>query len=211
MLKKQKSQNTLSSKYMDTFDFFLIGDTNMGKTCLLNRYCTDFYSPYKKKRKKPEIFITSTANDNQEFKLQFWDILINEETLLLNKKIIQKSDGIIFVCAYDNKESLKRIMYWYRLLNPYTDLNNKEIVIFVNKNDLEDEIVIPDDDIKRMSNELKTDYYSMSAKTGKGVKKAFTQFTQRVICKIYNLNQNKYNDVMSTMSNEGKNKDCCII
>ena len=59
-----------------------------------------------------------------------------------------------------------------------------------------------------MSNELKTDYYSMSAKTGKGVKKGFGQFAQRVIYKVYNNNQNKYNDMMS---NEGKNKDCCII
>ena len=101
-------------------------------------------------------------------------------------------------------------MYWHKLLEPYIDLNNKEIVIFVNKNDLEDEIVIPDDDIKRMSNELKTDYYSMSAKTGKGVKKAFGQFAQRVIYKVYNINQNKNNDMISN-SNEGKNKDCCII
>ena len=208
MFKKQKNQNIQSSKYLDTFDFFLIGDTNMGKTCLLNRYCTDFYSSYKKKRKKPEIFIISTLNDNQNFKLQFWDILINEESIESNKKIIQKSDGIIFVCSYDNKESLNRIKYWYKLLNPYTDMNKKEIVLFVNKNDLEDEIVISDDDIKKMGIELKMDHYSVSAKTGKGVKKAFGEFIQRVISKVYNINQNHYSDMIS---NGGKNKDCCII
>ena len=180
----------------------------MGKTCLLNRYCTDFYSSYKKKRKKPEIFIISTLNDNQNFKLQFWDILINEESIESNKKIIKKSDGIIFVCSYDNKESLNRIKYWYKLLNPYTDMNKKEIVLFVNKNDLEDEIVISDDDIKKMGIELKMDHYSVSAKTGKGVKKAFGEFIQRVISKVYNINQNHYSDMIS---NEGKNKDCCII
>ena len=59
-----------------------------------------------------------------------------------------------------------------------------------------------------MSNELNIDYYSMSAKTGKGVKKAFGEFAQRVITKVYNNNQNKY---MDTMSTGGKNKENCFI
>ena len=208
IFKKQKTITATSSRHYDTFDFFLIGDASIGKTCLLNRFCNDFYSDYKKKKKKPEIFNVTTSNDNQEFKLQYWDFIFNEDTIESNKKIIEKSDGIIFVCSFDNKESLNRIMYWYKLLNKYTDLNKKEIVIFVNKNDLEDEIVISDDDIKKMSNELKTDYYAMSARTGKGVKKAFGTFAQRVIAKTYNIKKN-YDDLMT---NEGKNNNQnCII
>ena len=208
MFKKQKTLNIPSTKYYDTFDFFLIGDTNIGKTCLLNRYCYDFFSSYKKKKRKPEIFKISTVNDNKIIKLQFWDILFTEENIQSNKKIIDKSDGIIFVCTYDNKESLKRVIHWHKLLNSSTDLNKKGIVLFVNKNDLGDEIVVSDDDIRRLSNELNIDYYSMSAKTGKGVKKAFGEFSQRVITKVYNNNQNRYSE---TMSVGGKNKENCNI
>jgi GTPase involved in cell partitioning and DNA repair len=114
-----------------------------------------------------------------------------------NKRIIEKSDGIIFVCSFDNKESLNRIKYWHNLLNPYTDLTKKQIVIFVNKNDLEDEIEISDDDIKKISRELKSDYFMMSARTGKGVKKAFGTFAQRVITKTYNI-QSKYDDLTTS-------------
>ena len=206
MFKKQKTLNVPTSKFYDTFDFFLVGDTNIGKTCLLNRYCYDFYSAYKKKRRKTEIYKMSTTNDNLEFKLQFWDIVLTEDNIESNKKIIDKSDGIIFVCTYDNKDSLKRIMYWHKLLSPY--INNKQTSLFVNKNDLEDEIVVSDDDIKRIAYELNMDHYSMSAKTGKGVKKAFSDFSLRAIAKIYSNNQNKNSDLMST---EGKNKDCVII
>ena len=205
MFKKQKTLNVSTSKYYDTFDFFLVGDTNIGKTCLLNRYCYDFYSTYKKKKRKTDIFKISTTKDNLEFKLQFWDIVLTEENIVSNKKIINKSDGIIFVCTYDNKDSLKRIIYWHKLLNPY--IGKKHIALFVNKNDLEDEIVVSDDDIKRMSNELNMDCYSMSAKTGKGVKKAFGDFALRAISKVYS-NRNKNGDITST---DGKNKDCNII
>ena len=48
----------------------------------------------------------------------------------------------------------------------------------------------------------------MSAKTGKGVKKAFGEFAQRVITKTYNNSQNKYAE---TMSVGGKHKENCII
>ena len=207
MFKKQKTIIS-SSKYYDTFDFLLIGDSNTGKTCLLNRYCYDFYSSYKKRKRKPEIFKISTSKDNQEFKLQFWDFELTEENIESNKKIIQKSDGIIFVCSFTNKDSLKKVMHWHKLLNPIIDLTKKNIVLFVNKNDLEDEIVISEDDVKRICNELNTDYYSMSAKNGKGVKKAFGEFSQRVIYRVYSNNNSKYNEMLN---NEGKNKENCNI
>ena len=205
MFKKQKTLTTAPSRHYDTFDFFLIGDANIGKTCLLNRFCNDFYSSYKKKKKKPEVFNVSTS----KFKFQYWDFLFTEDTMESNKRIIEKSDGIIFVCSFDNKESLNRIKYWHNLLNPYTDLTKKQIVIFVNKNDLEDEIEISDDDIKKISRELKSDYFMMSARTGKGVKKAFGTFAQRVITKTYNI-QSKYDDLTT---NEGKNnnQNCLIL
>ena len=123
MLKKKK--NLPCSKYMDTFDYILIGDAEVGKTSLLNRFCYDFYSSYKKKKKRPEIFTISTINDNREFKLQFWDLPMNDNNIEDYKKILQKADGIIFVCSYNKKESLKRILIWNKLLSSHIDMSKK--------------------------------------------------------------------------------------
>lgn len=205
MMLKKKKQQIYSSKYADTFDFILVGDPDVGKTCLLYRFCYDFYSSYNKKRKKPEIFTISSLNNNQEFKIQFWDTQFTEDNIEKNKKIIQKSDGIMFVCSYNNKESLKKILFWHRLLSSHININNKQISVFVNKSDLEEEIEIPEDDIRRISNELNTDYYIMSAKTGKGVKKAFGEFIVRVISKVYNIS--KSNQIM----NGDEKANCNII
>ena len=205
MMLKKKKQQIYSSKYADTFDFILVGDPDVGKTCLLYRFCYDFYSSYNKKRKKPEIFTISSLNNNQEFKIQFWDTQFTEDNIEKNKKIIQKSDGIMFVCSYNNKESLKKILFWHRLLSSHININNKQISVFVNKSDLEEEIEIPEDDIRRISNELNTDYYIMSAKNGKGVKKAFGEFIVRVISKVYNIS--KSNQIM----NGDEKANCNII
>ena len=215
MLKKNKQAsitNINKSKYLDFFDFFLIGDENVGKTCLLNRYCNDYYSSYKKKKRKPEIFTISTLNNLLEYKVQFWDVqftLDNIESYYL--KLLKKSDGIIFVCSFDSKESLNNILNWYKALEKYDDLNKKQKILFVNKNDLEDGIQISDQDINQLCKELKIPNYKMSAKTGNGVKKGFAEFIHRAITKIYNYDINKATEIKQGNKNQDPNEKCFIL
>ena len=205
---KQSTLTNIKSKYVDIFDFFLIGDENVGKTCLLNRYCNDFYSSYKKKKRKPEIFTISTLNNLLEYKLQFWDIQINKENIDSNIKLLKKSDGIIFVCALNSKESLDNIINWYKLLEKYDDLNKKQKILFVNKNDLEEGIQISDQDVNELSKELKIPNFKMSARTGNGVKKGFAEFIHRAITKIYNYDITKSQEINN---NHDPNEKCIIL
>ena len=210
MFKKNKQTTLINnkSKYVDVFDFILIGDENVGKTCLLNRYCNDYYSSYKKKKRKPEIFTMSTLNNLLEYKLQFWDIQINEENIDSNIKLIKKSDGIIFVCALNSKESLDNIINWYKLLEKYDDLNKKQKILFVNKTDLEEGIQISDQDINKLCTELKIPNFKMSAKTGNGVKRGFAEFIHRAVIKIYNYDITKNGEINN---NHHPNEKCIIL
>ena len=207
-IKQGNLEGNNKKKYIDTFDFFLIGDENVGKTCLLNRYCNDFYTSYKKKKKKPEIFVLSTLNNYQEFKLQFWDLQFNQEDLYSNQEIIKKSDGIIYVCSLNSKQSLNNIIKWNKILEEYEDLSKKQKMIFVNKNDLDEGIEISEQDIKKLCNELNVASCKMSAKTGNGVKKGFTEFIHRAITKVYNYDSNRNKD---KKGKQGNNKEHCII
>ncbi len=207
-IKQGNLEGNNKKKYIDTFDFFLIGDENVGKTCLLNRYCNDFYTSYKKKKKKPEIFVLSTLNNYQEFKLQFWDLQFNQEDLYSNQEIIKKSDGIIYVCSLNSKQSLNNIIKWNKILEEYEDLSKKQKMIFVNKNDLDEGIEISEQDIKKLCNELNVASCKMSAKTGNGVKKGFTEFIHRAITKVYNYDSNRNKD---KKGKQGNNKEDCII
>ena len=214
MFKRNRSQtipNTNKPKYVDNFDFFLIGDENVGKTCLLNRYCNDYYSSYKKKKRKPEIFVISTLNNHLEYKLQFWDMQFTEDNMTTNERLIKKSDGIIFVCALNSKESLNNIIKWYKLLEDYDDLNKKQKILFINKNDLEEGIEINDQDINKLCTELKIPNFKMSAKTGNGVKKGFAEFIHRSITKIYNYENNKISGNTKQHNNSNDPNEKCFI
>ena len=140
----------------------------------------------------------------ENLNFQFWDLPMNDSNIEDYKKILQKADGIIFVCSYNKKESLKRILIWNKLLSSHVDMSKKNAALFVNKNDLEYDVEIPEDDIKRISNEINTDNYSMSAKTGKGVKKAFGGFVFRTISKAYS-------DISSSLNGQKANPNNCYI
>ena len=213
MFKKNKKTpltNINKTKYVDIFDYILIGDENVGKTCLLNRYCNDYYTSYKKKKKKPEIFTISTLNNLLEFKLQFWDINFTKDNIDSYEKIIKKSDGIIFVCALNNKDSLNNILNWYKLLQKYEDdIHKKQKILFVNKNDLEDGIQISDQDINQLCKDLQIANFKMSAKTGNGVKKGFAEFIHRSVTKIYNYEND--NILKQGNSSHDQNEKCILL
>ena len=212
MFKKNKKApltNINKTKYVDIFDYILIGDENVGKTCLLNRYCNDYYTSYKKKKKKPEIFTISTLNNLLEFKLQFWDINFTKENIDSYEKIIKKSDGIIFVCALNNKDSLNNILNWYKLLQKYEDdIHKKQKILFVNKNDLEDGIQISGQDINQLCKDLQIANFKMSAKTGNGVKKGFAEFIHRSVTKIYNYEND---NILKQGNNSHDQNEKCIL
>ena len=208
--KKTQLTNINKTKYVDIFDYILIGDENVGKTCLLNRYCNDYYTSYKKKKKKPEIFTISTLNNLLEFKLQFWDINFTKENIDSYEKIIKKSDGIIFVCALNNKDSLNNILDWHKLLQKYEDdIHIKQKILFINKNDLEEGIQISDQDINQLCKDLQIANFKMSAKTGNGVKKGFAEFIHRTVTKIYNYE----NDNIPKQGNNShdQNEKCILL
>ena len=208
--KKAQLTNINKTKYVDIFDYILIGDENVGKTCLLNRYCNDYYTSYKKKKKKPEIFTISTLNNLLEFKLQFWDINFTKENIDSYEKIIKKSDGIIFVCALNNKDSLNNILDWHKLLQKYEDdIHKKQKILFINKNDLEEGIQISDQDINQLCKDLQIANFKMSAKTGNGVKKGFAEFIHRSVTKIYNYE----NDNIPKQGNNShdQNEKCILL
>ena len=173
----------------DSFNFFLVGESNVGKTCLLEQFCKEICPSHKKKRKKIfEIFTKTTTYKNKLIRVKFFDILLTDETIDIHKNMMEQSDGVIFVCSFDNKQSLEKLKQWYIKVSPFTALNSKEMMILVNKNDIEGKREISEKEIKLKCKDLRIDYYLVSAKTGKNVKKAFEEFIERAAKNAYSLN-----------------------
>ena len=128
------------SNIRDSFNLVLMGDSSVGKTSILERYCNNFFKTEKYKRKTIEIYKKFITFGDFSYQLKFWDspnLMDNCNDSEVN--MFHNCDGIIYVCSYDNADSLTHINTWYQFLTQYIDLSTKEMILLINKNDLKEE------------------------------------------------------------------------
>ena len=191
------------SNLQDSFNIFLIGDSSVGKTSILERYCNNFFKTEKYSRTTIEIFKKILYLSNKQFQIKFWDIPnlvynLNES----EKKIIKNCDGIIYVCSYDDFNSLTHINNWYQALIQNIDLSNKEMILLINKNDLEEnQKVIFEEQIDKKSKDLQLEYFEISAKTGDNVSKGIKCIIKKLLEKFDYKSKNKKDEGTTKQDN----------
>ena len=203
------------SNVKDYFNIVLIGDPSVGKTSILEKYVNNSFHSNPDKTKLIEIYKKKVFCNSNSYKLKFWDI-----TKFIGKSNISEldmfynCDGIIFVSSYDDASSLENLNIWYQLMIEYVDLSTKEMILFINKKDLESGKVLSEQQIEKKSKDLQLDYFEVSAKNGENIDKGI-QIIVRKLIQRYNDIYMKMDDSSTTDSiNFNKNyrsKNSCFI
>jgi small GTP-binding protein len=196
-----------NEKIQDYFNILLIGDPNVGKTSILERYCNNRFLTYKYNNTLSQIYKKFINQNTLYIGLKFWDINFNEKFFKLYKTIYERTDIIIFICSFDNRKSLDNINIWYQNLLNNIDLSSKLMVLFANKNDL-DKKEFNSDNLIFKADSLKLKCFEMSAKNNINIQESFDKLINdilinNVLFKIKNnirLKINKDND-----NNKGNN------
>ena len=193
---------------LDYFSIVIIGDSNVGKTSILNKYCNNSFSFSKKKHKTIDTFKKTITLGNKEFSLKLWDTHFQESDFESNKQIYERADCLVFVCSYDIKDSLLNLSKWYQQYNDNVDISNKQMMIFVNKNDLDDdEREFNSDDVKEKSKEMGIKMVEVSSLEGDGIEEAFNGIIKTLVEKMYEGGDNKTKEG----DNEGEVHSSCVV
>ena len=192
------------------FKIVLIGDTSVGKSCLLTRFADDQFT---------DNYVTTIGVDfrfktmivmDKIIKVQVWDTAGEERYRSITNAYYRGAEGILIVFDLTNKESFKNIENW---INEVTVFTGQDVLIIClgNKSDLKKEI--SKDSIEDFKKRTNLEIFNVSAKTGEGVEDAFRHLIELLIKKntdkkekddVVNLNDN--NNITST---EKKNNTCC--
>ena len=146
------------------FKIITIGDSNVGKTSIINRYILNAFQETKITTIGFNLsFKNITLKNGKRIKLKLIDTLGQERYKSLNSTYFKNSDVIFFVFALDNIQSFENINSWIKIFQ--NNCNNINILKYLigNKNDLD--IKVPQDDINsfiKKNNDFK--YKSISAK-----------------------------------------------
>ena len=186
------------------FKIVLIGDTCVGKSCILVRFSDDVFV---------ENYVTTIGVDfrfktmivkNKIAKIQIWDTAGQERYRSITTAYYRGAAAIIICCDSTNKESFYNINNWIDEISKYTDKDVDKLVL-MNKCDLIQERQIDKNEISKFEKENGLKIMEVSAKTGNGIDKAF----EYIIEKLIDKNEKKNNNTMTLQGGSLINKQGC--
>ena len=116
------------------FKVCLLGDTNVGKTSILERYVFNTFNPHTDTTIGAQFLSKMIEYNNTIVKLQLWDTAGQERYRALVSMYYRNCDAIVLVVDITNTKSIENIVFWMNELNYNTE--NTPVFLVMNKIDL---------------------------------------------------------------------------
>jgi Ras-related protein Rab-1A len=171
-----------------TFKLIVIGDPNVGKSCLSLKGTTGKFEDSYVATVGFDFYSFFAKIENKLIRLQIWDTCGQEGYRSLVQNFFRGTALGILVYAINDIKSFNNVGVWVKQLRAYSNPDIKMILVG-NKNDLVEERKITEEEGKKCSKELDFfSFYETSAKTGFNSKEVFIQAV-----KLLYINYKKYN------------------
>ena len=158
----------------------ILGDSAVGKTCLLLKYIDGFF---------PETYISTIGveykikpinKNNTKITLEIWDTCGQERYKSLSKSFMKGADGIIFQYDISDKKTVEHIKNW--ITESENENTGFKKIIVGNKIDLPEESrQVKKETMEKFCNEKQLKGIEVSAKSGENVENAFNMLTELII------------------------------
>ena len=118
------------------FKLVLIGDTGVGKSCILLRFADDAFTESYISTIGVDFRFRTIKVENKTVKLQIWDTAGQERFRTITSAYYRGADGIIMVYDVTNAESFGHVNDWLKEVNRYASESTCKLLVG-NKNDME--------------------------------------------------------------------------
>ncbi len=157
----------------------MLGDFAAGKTSLVRRFVEGRFDDrylstigVKVSRRKMALA------DGQEVHLLIWDLAGSEEFVGVQQNYLRGAAGAVLVCDLTRQSTLESLEKYAQRLSTVSP--GVPIVLLGNKNDLVDARQISDGNLETVAQNLRTTWFTTSAKTGENVERAFADLAGRI-------------------------------
>ncbi|XP_055324118.1 ras-related protein rab7-like [Sitodiplosis mosellana] len=177
----------MASRRKILLKIILLGDPNVGKTSLMNRYLSQKFSNQYKATIGVDFLTKEVMIDDRVITLQVWDTAGQERYQSLGTAFYRGADCCLMVFDVTDANSLKNLETWRDIFlvqaNP-PDADSFPFVIVGNKIDLENRVISTRNAEKWCQEHNNIPYFETSAKEGVNVQLAFETIAQKAIAQI---------------------------
>lgn len=199
----------MTNKYDHLFKLLIIGESGVGKTCLLLQFTEGSFTSNHLTTIGIDFKIKIINLEEKQIKLQIWDTAGQERFRTITKTYYKGAHGIILTYDVTDENSFKNIRNWVKQIEQNAQTNVSKVLVG-NKCDREDRKISYEEGAK-LASEFNMKFYETSAKSNYNVNETFTYLTKEIL-NISEPNKTKdVKDVVEIRKNNDtkKNKNCC--
>ncbi|KAN0061148.1 GTP-binding protein [Thecaphora frezii] len=161
----------------------LIGDSGVGKSCLLLRFCDDAWTPSFITTIGIDFKIRTIELDGKRIKLQIWDTAGQERFRTITTAYYRGAMGILLVFDVTDEKSFQNVRTWHSNIEQHASEGVSKILVG-NKSDWEEKRAVTTEQGEELARELGIPYIETSAKGNTNVEEAFFNLAREVKARL---------------------------
>nr|XP_033812083.1 ras-related protein ORAB-1-like [Geotrypetes seraphini]XP_033812084.1 ras-related protein ORAB-1-like [Geotrypetes seraphini]XP_033812085.1 ras-related protein ORAB-1-like [Geotrypetes seraphini] len=171
--------SAMNPEYDYLFKLLLIGDSGVGKSCLLLRFADDTYTDSYISTIGVDFKIRTIEQEGKTIKLQIWDTAGQERFRTITSSYYRGAHGIIIVYDVTDQDSFSNVQQWLEEINRYASENVNKLLVG-NKSDLTTKKVVDYTTAKEYADSLQIPFLETSAKNATNVEQAFVTMATEI-------------------------------
>ncbi|KAJ8385746.1 hypothetical protein AAFF_G00182640 [Aldrovandia affinis] len=187
------------------FKIVLVGNSSVGKTSLLRRFCDDCFYPGTSATVGIDYSVKTLMVDNSQVALQLWDTAGQERYRSITKQFFRKADGVVVMYDITSVRTFTDVRQWLASIQEGAG-ESIPIMLLGNKTDRESEREVQEKVGERLAKDSQLLFFECSASSGHNVTESMVHLAR--ILKEQE-DQEKEKTVQLVEDSPSKNKRSC--
>ncbi|KAJ4939028.1 hypothetical protein JOQ06_028491 [Pogonophryne albipinna] len=170
----------MAKQYDVLFRLLMLGDSGVGKTCMLRRFTESEFDPSHISTIGVDFKMKTLELDGMRVRVQIWDTAGQERYQTITKQYYRRAQGIIFVYDITSESSFQHLMKWAGDVDEFAP-DKVQRVLIGNKSDDELSRQVTKDQGSKLAETYGMEFFETSASTSSNISEAFTRLTELVL------------------------------
>lgn len=197
--------------YDSIMKILLIGDSGVGKSCLLVRFVEDKFNPSFITTIGIDFKIKTVDINGKKVKLQLWDTAGQERFRTITTAYYRGAMGIILVYDVTDERTFKNIKTWFNTVSEHAN-DDAQLLLVGNKSDMDTRVVTTEQG-ETLAKELGIPFVESSAKEDSNVDEIFFTLAKLIQEKVdsnqVNNAENGRDGININTSSSSSKSNCC--
>lgn len=169
----------IGRKFDHSLKVVVVGESGVGKTCLLIRFVRDTFEDNTQSTLGVEFMSKIIQTEKHRIQLQLWDTAGQELFRSVTRGYYRGSAGALLLFDLSNRDSFENVEKWLRDVK---DVAKEDVVLILlgNKSDLESKRQVTREEANDFAQRNNMKYFEVSAKTGDNVSEAINACVEMI-------------------------------